>query len=577
MRIHRPAPIGQTRLFARHLLEQAAQLLHLLRIRLGQIVRLGEIAAQVVELPGLFVGVPGGHARGGAGRVPRDEGAERAGVPAVAVDAAAGVVLEVLHLLARRRVGVVERVGQADAVHRLLLAPVDDVRVRDADQLVQRRDDVVHVVELAAHLAVGLDALRPRDRHRVARSAEVARHQLGVVERGVARPRPARVIHVVGLRGPQGVQAAEVVQRRELLRDGGGDSVLGQKLADGPALPLGAGAVVAEDVDDQRVLGLVQPVQLVQDAHHLRVDVLDEAGEELHQPALERPLRLGDLVPPLQAVGPGRQPGVGGDPPRLLLSREHALAVGVPAVVELPFVAIRPVLEDVVRAVRGARRPVKKERLVRGERLVLAQPVDRVIGQVFGQVVRVVLRRLDRGQVLVQARLPLRGLAGDEAVEVIEAVPRRPAIERSHRGRLAGGASCATCRTPPSRSRSDAAPRRPSRCSCRSRRCSRPSRRRARRSCPCARGGGSARSAATPASASRSTWCGTCCNRAPRAPRGRTPASSPRHRRRPRGRSRRRRAARPGRWARRPATGVAPAGAGASTSRACSPPCSPTG
>ena len=54
-------------------------------------------------------------------------------------------------------------------------------------------------------------------------------------------------------------------------------------------------------------------------------------------------------------------------------------------------------------------------------------------------MVVLVVRRLDRIQVLEQARLPLRGFAGKEAVEVIEPVPGRPAVERPHRGGLVGG------------------------------------------------------------------------------------------------------------------------------------------
>ena len=53
-------------------------------------------------------------------------------------------------------------------------------------------------------------------------------------------------------------------------------------------------------------------------------------------------------------------------------------------------------------------------------------------------MVGLVVRRLDRVEVLVEARLPLRGLAGDESVEVVEAVPGRPAVEGPHRRRLGG-------------------------------------------------------------------------------------------------------------------------------------------
>ena len=60
----------------------------------------------------------------------------------------------------------------------------------------------------------------------------------------------------------------------------------------------------------------------------------------------------------------------------------------------------------------------------------------RLVGHVFGQVVLLVVRRFDRVEVLVEPRLVLRGLACEEAVEVVETVPGWPAVERPHRRRL---------------------------------------------------------------------------------------------------------------------------------------------
>ena len=72
-----------------------------------------------------------------------------------------------------------------------------------------------------------------------------------------------------------------------------GNVVLGQQFADAALLSFGAGAVVAEDVDDHGVVGLAQALQFVEHPPDLGVDVLEEAGEHLHQSALERPLRSG--------------------------------------------------------------------------------------------------------------------------------------------------------------------------------------------------------------------------------------------------------------------------------------------
>ena len=184
--------------------------------------------------------------------------------------------------------------------------------MRDAEDLVDGGHDVVHVVELIAHDAVRPDASRPCHGHRVAGAAEVAGHQLGVVKRGVACPGPTRVVHVVGLRRAQGSESTEPLERGQLLVDRDGNVVLRQQLTDAALLPLGAGSVVAEDVEDDRVLGLGQSVQLVEDPADLNVDVLDEAGEDFHQTSLEGALRFGDVLPALHGVGARREFGVCG-------------------------------------------------------------------------------------------------------------------------------------------------------------------------------------------------------------------------------------------------------------------------
>ena len=119
-------------------------------------------------------------------------------------------------------------------------------------------------------------------------------------------------------------------------------------------LAFGAGAVVAEDVDDDRVVAEAQLIEFVDQLADLSVDVLDEAGEDLHQAPLERALGLGDAVPRGHGVGARRELRVGRDPAQLLLAREDALAIRVPAVVELALVLVGPLLER-----RGAARALR--------------------------------------------------------------------------------------------------------------------------------------------------------------------------------------------------------------------------
>ena len=92
-----------------------------------------------------------------------------------------------------------------------------------------------------------------------------------------------------------------------------------------------------------------------------------------------------------------------------------------------------------MRPVDAAGCPIHEERFVRRKRAMLLQPGDPLVRHVLGEVILLVVRRLDGGGVFHEARLPLRGFAGEEAVEVLEAVACGPIGERPHRRRLVGG------------------------------------------------------------------------------------------------------------------------------------------
>ena len=92
-----------------------------------------------------------------------------------------------------------------------------------------------------------------------------------------------------------------------------------------------------------------------------------------------------------------------------------------------------------VRCVGGAGGEVGEERLVGHQRLLLTDPVDRVVGHVLGEVVALLRGAvgLDRHGAVVDGRGVLVRLAADEAVEVLEATAARgPGVERAHRARL---------------------------------------------------------------------------------------------------------------------------------------------
>ena len=112
-------------------------------------------------------------------------------------------------------------------------------------------------------VGVGLDLRGPADGHRVARAAEMRGEELGPLVGRAAGPGPAGVILVVGLGRAEHVQAAKFVERRDVLRDGGGNAVLRQQLADRAVLALRRGAVVAPDVEDQRVVAVAERLDFI--------------------------------------------------------------------------------------------------------------------------------------------------------------------------------------------------------------------------------------------------------------------------------------------------------------------------
>ena len=78
---------------------------------------------------------------------------------------------------------------------------------------------------------------------------------------------------------------------------------------------------------------------------------------------------------------------------------------------------------------------VYKERLVGHQRLLLANPVHRMIGEILGQMIALLGRRrgLDRGSPFVECGIPLVVLATDKAIEVLKAAAaRRPVLKGPH-------------------------------------------------------------------------------------------------------------------------------------------------
>ncbi len=121
--------------------------------------------------------------------------------------------------------------------------------------------------------------------------------------------------------------------------------------------------------------------------------------------------------------------------PSCLLPGEGLLAQLVPAVVEFALVLVSPFLRHMMGRMRRARREIGEEGLVRHQRLLLADPVDRLGGHVIGQMIALFggFLRLNRRGAFVQRRVVLVRLAADKPVEVLESpAAAGPCVERTH-------------------------------------------------------------------------------------------------------------------------------------------------
>ncbi len=302
-----------------------------------------------------------------------------------------------------------------------------------------RRADVDAVRELRAQVAARLDPRGPGDDHRVARPAQVTRHLLAPLERRVAGPRPGgRDVRCRVVVAP-GVDAAVAVDQLELLLGVDVDAVEERHLVErARRRPLEAGAVVAPDVEDQRVVEVAHLLDLVEQAADVPVGVVHEPGVDLHLPRVELLRGVVERVPRVEEIGPLGEHRVLRDDPELLLPLEDLLADRVPALVELALVLVGPLLRDVVRRVGAAGRVVEEPRLLGILRADRVQPLDGLVREVVREVVRLAVGALGHADVRVvlrEERIPLARGAAEEAPEVVEAPVLRPVLERA-RGAL---------------------------------------------------------------------------------------------------------------------------------------------
>ncbi len=204
---------------------------------------------------------------------------------------------------------------------------------------------------------------------------------------------------------------------------------------------LRARAVVAADVDDERVVEVAEVFDRLDDAADLvvgvglvgRVDVRLLDKELLLVPAERIPLRQLRAAVDILPVRPRGQLRALGKDAEFLLVGENGLAQFFPAVIEEVHRAdlVDPFLGGVMRRMDSAGDVVHEEGLAGREFFELFDMLDRFIGHGRGKVpAGVVLEGINGRRVAKEVRLPLAGVAADKPVEILEAHADRPLIER---------------------------------------------------------------------------------------------------------------------------------------------------
>ena len=145
----------------------------------------------------------------------------------------------------------------------------------------------VTCVNCERNLPFGRDAIGPIEHDAVCGSAVMRSDLLGPLERSVAGPCPAN--RIMGER----TRAAPIVQVRHVDRRILLDAVKRHHLVIGPQrTTFRAGAVIADNVDEQGVVHHAHVIQRVDQSPDLLIGVLAKSGEGFHLPRLRAFFRL---------------------------------------------------------------------------------------------------------------------------------------------------------------------------------------------------------------------------------------------------------------------------------------------
>ena len=230
-------------------------------------------------------------------------------------------------------------------MHRHLRDTIDLLWFGQAGRFKNSRCDIRAMSELTAHTAFVFNAFWPRDHHRVTNAAESRGHLLSPLKRRVASPRPCRCVMRIHVRAAPFFEAAVSFDGFQLLVGRERDAVERGHFVERPGLrSLHARAVVAEDVNDQRVISESHVVDRFHHAADSVVRVFLVAGINLHLVRINFLYVRRDAVPRRKRRVTRRQFRVRGNHPELLLTCECFFAQLVPALIEFAFVFVAPFL-----------------------------------------------------------------------------------------------------------------------------------------------------------------------------------------------------------------------------------------
>jgi hypothetical protein len=202
-------------------------------------------------------------------------------------------------------------------------------------------------------------------------------------------------------------------------------------------MPFLGRSVVGEQHED-RVVELVERPQPLHEAADLVVGVVEEGGERLLKPCREQLLVLGQLVPRVDPGVARCEFGALRDDPEFELAFVPPRPDDVPPFVVTAAVLLEVLRRRLMRRVCCAERHVEEKRSVGSDAAGVRHHPERLVDEIFGDVISVVRTRrwIDRVVVADELGMELVGLTFEEAVEAIESLAERPVLERAGGGAL---------------------------------------------------------------------------------------------------------------------------------------------